>query len=104
MPFRYFGNWRISSTDFFLVNRTMIKAPQTAFGNSLVSISEHTTVGDYLWDLNFCRARWHRKADQRCEAVSDRTTTTEGSAEQWSSSSWGLCSARSCRPRRELAG
>ena len=49
----------------------MIKAPQTAFGNGLDSISEHTTVGDYLWDLNFCRARWHRKADQRCEAVSD---------------------------------
>ena len=51
MPFRYFGNWRISSTDLFCQsNKT--KAPQTAFGNSLVSISEHSAVVGNTWNIN----------------------------------------------------
>ncbi len=44
-----------STALIYFANRTRqtVKAPQTAFGNSLVSISEHSAVVGYLWNLNF---------------------------------------------------
>ena len=49
-----------------------LKAPQTVFGNGLVSIVEQPTVAGLLWNSNLgANARWHKKKDQHCESVNE---------------------------------